>query len=84
MLSTDPASPRIGENTIRVTVSDEKGKPLSKATVQLTYTMPMPGMSPATIPMVLAKEGAYEATANLGMGGQWDLTVTINVRVTPT
>jgi len=77
VLSTDPASPRIGENTIRVTVSDEKGKPLSKATVQLTYTMPMPGMSPATIPMVLAKEGAYEATANLGMGGQWDLTVTI-------
>lgn len=77
VLSTEPASPRIGENTIRVTASDEKGKPLSKATVQLTYTMPMPGMSPATIPMVLAKEGAYEATANLGMGGQWDLTVTI-------
>jgi Cu(I)/Ag(I) efflux system membrane fusion protein len=77
VLSTDPASPCIGENTIRVTVSDEKDKPLSKATVQLTYTMPMPGMSPATIPMVLAKEGAYEATANLGMGGQWDLTVTI-------
>ncbi len=77
VLTTEPASPRIGENTIRVTVTDEKGKPLSKANVQLTYTMPMPRMIPATIPMVLAKEGAYEATANLGMGGQWDLTVTI-------
>lgn len=77
VLSTEPAAPRIGENKIRVTVTDEKGKPLSKANVQLTYTMPMPGMIPATIPMVLAKEGAYEAKANLGMGGQWDLTVTI-------
>lgn len=77
VLSTEPTSPRIGENTIRVTVTDEKGKPLSKANVQLTYTMPMPGMIPATIPMVLTTQGAHEATANLGMGGQWDLTVTI-------
>ena len=77
MLSTDPATPRIGENSIRVTVTDENGQPLSKAKLQLTYTMPMPGMSPATIPMVLAQEGTYQAKANLGMGGQWDLTVTI-------
>jgi membrane fusion protein, copper/silver efflux system len=77
VLSTEPASPRIGENTIRVAVTDEKGKPVSNAKVQLTYTMPMPGMIPATIPMALGKGGLYEAKANLGMGGQWDLTVTI-------
>lgn len=77
MLSTEPAAPRIGENTIRSTVTDEKGQPLSNAKVQFSYTMPMPGMSPATIPMVMTKEGTYEAKANLGMGGQWDLTVTI-------
>jgi Cu(I)/Ag(I) efflux system membrane fusion protein len=74
--STEPASPRIGENVVRVTVKGEGGKPVSDAKVQLTYTMPMPGMLPATVPMT-RKEGSYEATVNLGMGGQWDLTITV-------
>ncbi|MDE3018687.1 MAG: FixH family protein, partial [Nitrospirota bacterium] len=47
------------------------------ATVQLTYTMPMPGMLPATVPMKQGQDGAYEARANFGMGGRWDLTVTV-------
>lgn len=74
--STEPASPRIGENMIRVTVK-EGGKPVAETKVQLTYTMPMPGMLPATVPMIRGKDGAYEAKVNLGMGGQWDLTVTV-------
>ena len=77
VLSTEPASPRIGENQIRVKLTDEVGKLVSTAKVLLTYTMPMPGMVPATIPMALGKDGLYEAKANLGMGGQWDLTVTV-------
>ena len=76
-LSTEPASPRIGENLIRVTVKGEGGKPVANANVQLTYTMPMPGMMPATVPMKPGKDGAYEAKVNLGMGGRWDLTVTV-------
>ena len=77
VLSTEPAPPRIGENQIRVKLTDEAGKLVSNAKVLLTYTMPMPGMMPATIPMTLGKDGGFEAKANLGMGGQWDLTVTI-------
>jgi membrane fusion protein, copper/silver efflux system len=76
-LATEPPSPRIGENMIRVTVKGEGGKPVSDAKIQLTYTMPMPGMMPATVPMKTVKDGAYEAKVNLGMGGQWDLTVTV-------
>jgi membrane fusion protein, copper/silver efflux system len=76
-LSTEPAPARIGENTIRIKLRDESGKPVSAAKVLLTYTMPMPGMMPATIPMTLGKDGAFEAKANLGMGGQWELTVTV-------
>jgi len=34
-------------------------------------------MLPATVPMKPAKDGTYEATVNLGMGGQWELTVTV-------
>ena len=75
--ATEPASPRIGENTVRVMVKGEGGKPVSDAKVQLTYTMPMPGMLPATVPMTHGKDGTYEAKVNLGMGGQWDLTITV-------
>ncbi|MGH7233799.1 MAG: FixH family protein, partial [Nitrospiraceae bacterium] len=76
-LATDPTSPRIGENRVRVQVSGLSNKELSSITVKLTYTMPMPGMVPATIPMKPGKTGSYEATVNLGMAGQWDLTVSV-------
>ncbi|MBA2251531.1 MAG: FixH family protein [Nitrospirales bacterium] len=75
--ATEPAAPRIGENVVRVSVNGEGGKPVSNAKVHLTYTMPMPGMLPATVPMTRGKDGSYEAKVNLGMGGQWDLTVTV-------
>lgn len=75
--STDPTPARMGENRIVVTVTDAAGKPVSNAKGQLTFTMPMPGMMPATVPMAAGKAGTYEAKVNLGMAGQWDLTVTI-------
>jgi len=34
-------------------------------------------MMPATVPMKPGQDGTYEARANLGMGGQWELTVVI-------
>ncbi|WP_455243871.1 efflux RND transporter periplasmic adaptor subunit [Petrachloros mirabilis] len=77
MLSTEPTVPRVGENVIRVNLKEESRRPASASKVLLTYTMPMPGMVPATIPMALQKDGVYQAKANLGMAGQWDLTVTI-------
>ena len=82
-LSTEPPIARIGENIIRMKLRDKTGKPLSAAKVLLTYTMPMPGMMPATMPMTLGKDGLYEAKANLGMGGRWDLTVTIQTAGRP-
>ncbi len=75
--STNPSSVRIGENHIQVTVTDQHGKPVFPAQVQLTFTMPMPGMLPATVPMTAENEGTYETTVNLGMAGPWDLTIVI-------
>ncbi len=77
VFSTDPTPARMGENRVQVTVTDENGKPVSNVKVQLTFTMPMPGMIPATVSMTQGKPGVYEAKVNLGMAGQWDLTVTI-------
>lgn len=77
-LSTDPAPPRIGENRILVQVSNLLPKEASSTTVSVTYTMPMPGMMPATVRMKQSTTpGDYEATVNLGMAGQWDLTVNV-------
>ena len=75
--STNPSPVRIGENRIQVTIANQQGTPVSPAQVQLTFTMPMPGMRPATVPMTARTEGIYEATVNLGMAGQWDLTIQI-------
>jgi nitrogen fixation protein FixH len=77
-ISTDPSPARMGENRIQVTVTDKAGKPVSVTKALLTFTMPMPGMIPATVPMTQGKQGTYEATVNLGMAGQWDLTITIH------
>jgi len=39
--------------------------------------MPMPGMIPATVSMAGGEPGRYEAKVNLGMAGQWNLTIEV-------
>lgn len=75
--STFPTPARQGDNRIQIAVTDENGKPVTNAQARLTWTMPMPGMRPATVPMSPTAPGTYEATANLGMNGRWDLTISI-------
>ncbi|MDT7043688.1 FixH family protein [Candidatus Nitronereus thalassa] len=77
VFTTDPTPARMGENRVHVTVTDKNGKPVTDAKIQVTFTMPMPGMIPATVSMTPGKQGTYDAKVNLGMAGQWDLTVTI-------
>ncbi|MCA9420174.1 MAG: FixH family protein [Nitrospira sp.] len=76
-VSTEPPAPRVGDNLIRVQVGNENGLPVAKGRLQLRYTMPMPGMNPTTVPMIAQGDGRYEAHANLGMEGPWDLTIVI-------
>jgi len=77
VLSTGLTPVRMGENRIQMTLTDAVGKPASHAKVRLTFTMPMPGMIPATVPMTEEKPGIYVANVNLGMTGQWDITIEI-------
>ncbi|GJL51309.1 MAG: hypothetical protein NPIRA01_25360 [Nitrospirales bacterium] len=83
VFSTDPTPARMGDNRVHVTITDNNNKPVSDAKVQLTYTMPMPGMIPATVPMAGGEPGRYEAKVNLGMAGQWDLTIEVQRLGTP-
>lgn len=78
-LSTVPAPPRVGDNRVRVHLTGPP-KELANVTVELTYTMPMPGMTPASVSMQSREKDAYEAKVNLGMAGQWDLTVLVKRR----
>ncbi len=73
--STIPSPPRVGENTLRVRLTDSKGETIKNAKVAFGFTMPMPGMSPVSAQAALSKEGFYEAKGNLGMGGTWHVTV---------
>lgn len=74
-LSAVPTPPRVGENTLRIRLTDEKGNTITNARVSMSYTMPMPGMSPVHVDATLFKDGVYEAKVNLAMGGTWEVTV---------
>ena len=74
-LSTVPSPAKIGEHTLKVRLTDEKGQAIANARVSMSYTMPMPGMSPIRAEAALSKEGVYEARASLAMGGTWEIIV---------
>jgi Cu(I)/Ag(I) efflux system membrane fusion protein len=77
-LSTQPEQTKAGENTLRLKVIDNSGKPVNDAQVSFQYTMNMPGMVLSKAEAKHSKDGFYETKANFGMAGEWD--VTVNVR----
>lgn len=80
-LSTAPSPPRKGNNTIRVKVTDQGGKPVAGAHVTVTFFMAaMPAMGMAAMKTVVQTSdkggGIYEGTGSLGSGGTWQVTIT--------
>jgi RND family efflux transporter MFP subunit len=80
-LSTDPAPPQKGNNTIRVKLSDQAGKPIAGAQVTVTFFMPaMPTMGMAAMKTAVQASdkggGMYEGKGELGSGGTWQVTIT--------
>jgi len=79
-LTTDPAPPRKGSNTIRVRLVDSTGAPISGAEVSVMFYMPaMPAMGMAamrtTFPLSDKGNGLYEGPAQLESGGTWQVTI---------
>ena len=79
-LSTDPAPPRRGSNTIRVKLSEARGAPISGAEVSVTFYMPaMPAMGMAAMrtPVSLTDKGngIYGGAGQLENGGTWQVTI---------
>lgn len=79
-LTTDPAPPRRGRNTVRVRLSTASGASLSGADVSVAFLMPaMPAMGMAAMraQATLAESGTglYEGAVQLDSGGTWQVTV---------
>lgn len=81
-LTTQPAPPRQGANTVRVTLTGADGKPLTGAQVTATFFMPaMPAMGMAAAYAVATLtdkgDGVYEGSLQLPSGGTWKVTVLV-------
>ena len=76
-LSTVPEIPKAGQNTLRLNLTDQSGKPVTNANVLFVYTMPMPGMTDSKITAIHTKDGVYEGKTTLGMAGTWEVRVSV-------
>jgi Cu(I)/Ag(I) efflux system membrane fusion protein/cobalt-zinc-cadmium efflux system membrane fusion protein len=81
-LSTDPAPPHKGANTIRVKLTGADGNPVTGVQTTVTFFMPaMPamGMPAMRVGGTLAEKGngVYEGPLQLQNGGTWQVTVTV-------
>ena len=80
--TTDPNPPHKGSNTFRVKLTSANRNPVSGADVTVTFFMPsMPAMGMAamnaTAKLTQKGDGIYEGQGNLGSGGTWQVTITV-------
>ena len=80
-LTTDPSPATKGNNTVRVKLTDQAGKPITGAQVAVTFFMPaMPAMGMAAMKTVIKATdkggGMYEGKGDLGSGGTWQVRIT--------
>jgi Cu(I)/Ag(I) efflux system membrane fusion protein/cobalt-zinc-cadmium efflux system membrane fusion protein len=81
-LATDPTPPHKGANTVRVKLTGPDGTPVTGGQATATFFMPaMPAMGMAAVrtvtTLVEKGNGLYEAPIQLGTGGTWQVTVTV-------
>jgi Cu(I)/Ag(I) efflux system membrane fusion protein len=82
-LTTVPEHPKAGNVLLKLTLTDQAGKPVTDAQVVFVYTMPMPGMTDSKVTARHSKDGLYEGTVLFGMGGTWVVTVNVTVSGRP-
>ena len=81
----EPTPPRTGENTLVVTVEDEKGAPVRGARIETVVSMPAMGAMPYMESRGRVSEtapGTYRVSYGLSMAGEWDVVLRIAARGT--
>ena len=81
-LTTEPSPPHKGSNVFRVKLTGSNGAPIAGAQVNVTFYMPaMPAMGMAAMKTTVncsdKGNGLYDGSGDLGSGGTWQVTVTI-------
>lgn len=77
-IATEPATPRVGENRLIVELRAPDGEAVTGASLEAFAEMPAMGAMPAmraTADMQEVAAGRYTGTMNLGMRGEWPLTL---------
>jgi Cu(I)/Ag(I) efflux system membrane fusion protein/cobalt-zinc-cadmium efflux system membrane fusion protein len=79
-LTTDPDPPHKGSNTVRVKLTGQDGKPITGASVTVSFFMAaMPAMGMAAMKTVINASdkgrGIYEGKGYLGSHGTWQVTI---------
>lgn len=75
-----PATPKVGDNRLRVVLQTPTGEPVRGATIRAVAEMPAMGTMPAMqapAEMVEVEPGVYEGAFDLSMEGSWPLTLAI-------
>lgn len=67
----NPQPPRVGPVTLDIKLSDASAQPVKGAKITVEADMSHPGMSPVFADATEQSPGAYLATLNLNMGGDW-------------
>jgi len=76
----EPKAAKVGQNTVRLTIKDAQGNPITDAEVEVTLFMPQMGsMAPMTAKTTLksAGSGEYAGTIDIPMAWSWQTTVTV-------
>ncbi len=79
-VENDPAQPKLGENSLVITVTDSTGRPVPGAAVIARVSMPAMGSMPrmeSTARVQETSPGTYRARYGLDMLGEWDLELSI-------
>jgi multidrug efflux pump subunit AcrA (membrane-fusion protein) len=75
-------SPKVGDNTFKITLTDKDRNPIKDAKVDVLLHMPpMPSMGMPAMSVSAegrhVKDGLYIAEVNIPMGGSWQVRVTV-------
>lgn len=71
----EPEPPTVGASTITVVLQDSTDRPVEGAQVTLEGNMSHPGMQPVIVRATETEPGRYSAEMELGMAGDWFITV---------
>lgn len=81
---SDNGSPKVGDNTFKITLTDADGNPISDANVDVLIQMPaMPAMGMPAMSVTAKgnhlKNGQYVAKAEIPMSGSWQVKVVATI-----